>query len=175
YNEYTYSDEALQIALDHNLTIMGTSDIHGLIDWQFGVSEGGHRPVTLAFASEKSKEALKEAFVEGRTAVWFDNTLVGDQEYLVPLITQSLEVTRQGRSPVQQVLIKNNSDADYILKNISPFTLHNQASVFTVKAHTTTQIQVKTLDTLSILPLRFRVLNAYSTPAEHPEISIEIE
>ena len=42
-NEMTYSDEALQIALDNNLTIMGTSDIHGLIDWQFEVPRGGHR------------------------------------------------------------------------------------------------------------------------------------
>ena len=43
-NEMTYSDEALQIALEHDLTILGTSDIHGLVDWQFGVPEGGHRP-----------------------------------------------------------------------------------------------------------------------------------
>ena len=30
-NEHT-SAEALQIALDHDLTVLGTSDIHGLID-----------------------------------------------------------------------------------------------------------------------------------------------
>lgn len=50
-NDLTYSDEALQIALDHNLTIMGTSDIHGLVDWQYQVPEGGHRPLTLVFAT----------------------------------------------------------------------------------------------------------------------------
>jgi len=31
-NDTTYSDEALQIALDYNLTILGTSDIHGIVD-----------------------------------------------------------------------------------------------------------------------------------------------
>ncbi|MEM9885126.1 MAG: hypothetical protein AAF849_04475 [Bacteroidota bacterium] len=31
-NDVTYSQEALQIALDHDLTIMGTSDIHDLVD-----------------------------------------------------------------------------------------------------------------------------------------------
>ena len=36
-NDKTYSDEAIQIALDYNLTMMGTSDIHGLIDWQYKV------------------------------------------------------------------------------------------------------------------------------------------
>ena len=34
-NEHTYSEEALALALENNLTIMGTSDIHGLIDWTF--------------------------------------------------------------------------------------------------------------------------------------------
>ncbi len=33
-NDLTFSVEALQIALDNNLTILGTSDIHGLVDWQ---------------------------------------------------------------------------------------------------------------------------------------------
>lgn len=32
-NDANYSDEALKIALDNNLTIMGTSDVHKLIDW----------------------------------------------------------------------------------------------------------------------------------------------
>src|SRR5262245_22594890 len=59
-NDLTYSDEALQIALDYNLTIIGTSDIHGLIDWQYSVPEGGHRPVTLVFAKEKSIAGIKE-------------------------------------------------------------------------------------------------------------------
>ena len=40
-NELYYSEEALQIALEHNLTIMGTSDIHGLIDWLFNVPDDG--------------------------------------------------------------------------------------------------------------------------------------
>jgi len=33
------------------LTIIGTSDIHGLIDWQYNVPQGGHRPITLVFAT----------------------------------------------------------------------------------------------------------------------------
>lgn len=60
-NDVTYSDEALQIALDYNLTLIGTSDIHGLVDWQYHVPEGGHRPVTLVFAEENNAEALKKA------------------------------------------------------------------------------------------------------------------
>jgi len=32
---HDYAEEALQIALDNNLTILGTSDIHGVTDWEF--------------------------------------------------------------------------------------------------------------------------------------------
>jgi hypothetical protein len=75
-NELTYSDEALQIALDYNLTIMGTSDVHGLIDWLYDVPEGGHRPVTLIFAKERTEESIKEALFARRTVVWFVDILI---------------------------------------------------------------------------------------------------
>ena len=83
-NETTYSEEALQIALDNNLTIIGTSDVHGLIDWLYDVPEGGHRPVTLIFSKDRSQEALKAALLERRTAVWFDNILIGREEMISP-------------------------------------------------------------------------------------------
>jgi hypothetical protein len=174
FNESTYSDEALQIALDYNLTILGNSDIHGLIDYQFGVAEGGHRPTTLIFATEKSPEAIKEALFQRRTAVWFDNTLVGSAEFLSPLVEKSLEVSRHGKKLVERLSIRNNSDATYILENLSEFTLHNQASVFTLPAHESTTIQVKTLEELDSYQLRFKVLNAITAPGEHPEIVLEI-
>ncbi len=34
-NYTSYSDEAFQLAIDHNLTILGCSDVHGLIDQLF--------------------------------------------------------------------------------------------------------------------------------------------
>ena len=109
----------MNIAHEHNLTILGNSDIHGLIDWQFNVPEGDHRPITLVFAREKSEEALKEALEQRKTAVWFDNTLVGNAEFLAPLVENSLEISRLGKDMVQTIMIENQSDADYIFENLS--------------------------------------------------------
>jgi len=92
-NDLTYSVEALQIAFDHDLTIMGTSDIHGLVDWQYEVPQGGHRPVTLVFAAEKSETALQEALEAGQTIVWFRNTLIGKEEFMTPLLQACMGVT----------------------------------------------------------------------------------
>ena len=106
YNENTYSDEALEIAAKHDLTLMGNSDIHGLIDYQFDVANGAHRPVTLVFSREKTEESLREALFEGRTAVWFDNTLVGSNSYLAPLLKASLEARALNGGPVQKIWIE---------------------------------------------------------------------
>lgn len=174
-NELIYSDEALQIALDHDLTILGNSDIHGPVDWLFRIPEGGHRPVTLVFATEKSPEALKEALVEGRTAVWFNNTLVGKPDYLIPLVMQSLKIKPGERNEVQTVMIENHSDADYVLENLSEYTFHAHADILIVPAHKTTELQVKTRKPLSSFNLRFRILNAVVAPRTHPEISWTVE
>jgi len=175
YNHTTYSDEALQIAQAHHLALIGTSDMHGLMDWEYDTSEGEHRPVTLVFATEKSEQALKEAMEERRTAVWFDNTLVGDATYVGPLVKNSLELIHHVKSQVQQIEIINHSDASYILENLSGYTLHNKASVFILEAHSSINLQVKTPEKPDSFDLTFRVLNAFSAPSEHPEISFTLD
>ncbi|MDX1941028.1 MAG: Sb-PDE family phosphodiesterase [Saprospiraceae bacterium] len=177
-NDLTYSDEALQIALDYNLTIMGTSDIHGLVDWQYQVPEGGHRPITLVFATDKTPEAIKDALMNRRTVAYFNNTLIGREPYLVPLIEASLKVQKanyQGISSVVDVVVENISDTPYILANESPYTFHADIDIITVLPHTTTTIQVKTLEQLSEFELPFRVLNGVTAPKTHPKIALKIK
>jgi|WetSurSiteA1Bulk_404760.scaffolds.fasta_scaffold00360_10 3',5'-nucleoside bisphosphate phosphatase len=180
-NEHSYSDEALKIAVDNKLTLMAGSDIHDLIDWQFGVAGGGHRPVTLVFAVDKNEESLKEALVKGRTVVWFDNTLIGKQEYLVPLIQQSLYIRKtrildsySGKSTVVDISIENKSSTDFILENQSTYLFYDHADIVTVKAGSVTTLQVKPLKELETFELRFRVLNALTAPKTHPSIKMSV-
>ncbi|MBK7872321.1 MAG: PHP domain-containing protein [Saprospiraceae bacterium] len=177
-NDLTYSDEALQIALDNNLTIMGTSDIHGLVDWQYKIPEGGHRPITLVFATDKTPEAIKDALMNRRTVAYFNNTLIGREPYLVPLVEASLKVQKanyQGISSVVDVVVENVSDTPYILANESNFTFHANIDIVTVLPYTTTTIQVKTLEQLSEFELPFRVLNGVTAPKTHPKITLKVK
>jgi hypothetical protein len=177
-NDLTYSDEALQIALDYNLTIVGTSDIHGLVDWQFNIPEGGHRPVTLAFCTEKSIDAVKEAFFARRTVAWFNNTLIGRERELISLIQACLRVERAsyiGTSQVAEVEIYNDSDVEYVLMNQSPYTLHANADVVIIHPNATTTIQVKTIENLDHFMLPFTVMNAVTAPKTHPSIQLEVQ
>ncbi len=175
-NMQRYSSEALQIALDHDLTIMGTSDVHGLIDWDYNVHDGGHRPVTLVFTEEYSKEGLKEALFEGRTVVWKDDLLIGKESWLIPLIEASLTVTGSAYmddTTVLELEVKNSTGQSFILENRSGYSFHHHANVLTLNPYSTTTILVHTLNRLNNFELPFRVLNGVTAPDEHPEIMLE--
>jgi hypothetical protein len=177
-NDQTYSDEALQIALDNNLTIMGTSDIHSLIDWDFKVPQGGHRPVTLVFAKEKTAESIREALMNRRTVAFYKNLLIGRDEFLVPLLESSLKVTAAkyiGKSDVLSVVIENTSSSEIILQNQTGFTFHNNNDVLTLNAGEKTTVEIKTRERKQSLSLKFLVLSAVNAPNKHPMITLHVK
>lgn len=188
-----YSAEGFQIALDHNLTLIGCSDIHNPVDlqydnpWRPDLRDGGHRPVTLVFSRDRTPAAVRESLFERRTVVWWENTLIGRKEWLVPLIEASLHPVSAGylpadkyaRPPVDQPVINldltNTSDADFILRNVGPYSLTSHADVFIVPAHRSTRIQVKTRERLPRLQLPFEILNAFTAPRSHPVVTLAVE
>lgn len=177
-NDITFSDEALQIAIDNGMTVMGTSDIHGLVDWQFQLDQGGHRPVTLVFATEKSEDAIREALFARRTVAWFNNLLIGDVQLIKPLIAASVKVTKatyQGPSSVAIVEFENTSDATFILQNRSDYRFHSDSDVILLKPHTTTRVELKTLEQKADFELPFEVLNAIIAPNEHPTLTWKVK
>lgn len=177
-NETTYSDEAMNIALQNDLTVMGTSDIHGLIDWLFDIPGGGHRPVTLVFSKERSEAGIKEGLQSGRTVAWHKNLLIGKAENLKLLTDASLQISEaryRERTEVLRIVFNNLSDARYILKNTSEYTFHENGDLIEIMPNGETSIQVKTGEVLQRITLTFEVLNALSSPGQHPEIEFKIE
>lgn len=177
-NDKNYSEEALQIAFDNNLAVIGSSDIHGLIDWHYDVPEGGHRPITLVFSKDKTEGGIKDALVNGRTVAWFNNTLIGKNEFLVPLIQSSIvvkEVTYSSKTTVAHITIENTSDAEFVLENQSDYTLHLHADIVNIKPNTTTILEVKTINALDTFEMKFKVLNAVDAPKSHPEINLQFK
>lgn len=169
-NEFSYSREALAIALEHNLTIMGTSDIHGLIDWTYYSKRGGHRPVTLVFASEKTPESVKEALIAGRTVVWFEEFLIGRKEWLRPLVRASLSVTSAGYlkdSSIHEFDFENRSDSVLSFYCQNSVSFRNLPDTFTLEPHSTRKVQVNTPEVGETVTLELEVLNAITGPDEH--------
>lgn len=177
-NEGTYSDEALAIAQANNLTIMGTSDIHGLIDWLFDIPGGGHRPATLVFAAERTEQSIKEALQARRTVAWFKNNLIGNETELRPLITSSLKPGKSRYSDETSVLVAeiiNNSGATFVLRNTSDYTFHLNTDLIEIPPLSSAEVHIKTKEKLASASLSFEVLNAIIRPGEHPEVSLEFQ
>lgn len=174
-NAQTYSDEALQIALDNNLTIMGNSDIHKLIDWDFKLDKGGHRPITLVFAKERTAESIKDAMINRRTVAVYKNLLIGRNEFLVPLVESSLKITSAkyiGKYNVLGVEIENLSSTDITLQNQTGYTLHNNNDIILLKSGEKTTVEVKTIERKPDVSLKFIVLSAVNAPNKHPAITL---
>ena len=180
-NENSFADRALTIANEQGLTILGNSDIHGLIDWLFDIPGGGHRPVTLVFAKEHSEMGVKDALFDGRTVAWFQNNLIGQEKYLIPLIKSSLSVDTayyqmygNKKTQIADVVISNHSDATYLVNNESNFSFYNTTDIVQLNPHTITTLSIKTIDPLSSFELEFEILNAIYAKNKHPKIRLEI-
>lgn len=177
-NDLTYSDEALRIALDQNLAVVGTSDIHGLVDWQYGIQQGGHRPVMLVFAEEKSPEGIKKAMFAGRTAAYFKDLIVGKEEFLRPLFESSVKVNSAnyiGDTQVLKLEIENVSNAKLLLDNESMYSFHAHADIVEIPAKGKVKLEVKTLEPKEEILLKFQVLNGITAPNQHPSIELKVK
>ena len=115
---------------------------------------------------------------ERRSMAWHRNSLIGKEEFLVPLIESRLEIKEvmyPGKSTVAKVVIQNCADANYVLNNQSQYRLHEGINVITLKAHKETVLQVKTLEKKFNFNLSFQVLNALTKPDTHPVINMALK
>ncbi len=141
YNSNEYYPEAIDWAVEKKLTMFANSDVHGPMD-----VNNGHRPLTLVFAKSRTEGGIKEALFNKRTAVYFDNTLMGSSALLEPLFFASLKFEkaplrlRNGESKV--VSITNNSDVDYELELIQPGIGVDAPETVVLKAHHVTPLRL---------------------------------
>lgn len=172
-NGNTYSEEAFAIALALDLAVIGVSDVHDLIDWDYKPHDGGHRPVTLVLAREKSIASLREALFAKRTVVWFRNTLIGRAPELIPILQASLSasaLTYRPDTSVAQVTLVNRSDMTMQLRYTGKHSLMLSADRVSVPAHGELEVQIKPGQPVDTLDLPFVVENALTAPGQNPSI-----
>ena len=86
----TWYPEAFRWCLEYNLAMLGNSDVHETEEIYEKKARIKHRPVTLVFARERSGGAVREALDSARTAVWFDDTVLGPEALLRPLVAAAI-------------------------------------------------------------------------------------
>ena len=116
-NGTDYSPEAHQWCIDKNLTMMGTTDVHGPIGSAYDFAAGRHRTMTLVFARERTPEAIHEALDARRTVVYYGDVLIGSEDLLRRLVESSVEITDIEQAPRRfTVTLRNNSDLTFRLR-----------------------------------------------------------
>ena len=161
-NFTTYSEEAIEIALENALTMVGTSDVHGLTSWDFDIPEGGHRPMTFILCKNNSIEEVKKALFEGKTMVWFKELMIGKEENLLKVINSNLSAsppTYKDDELIAKVVLKNYSANILHLKYTGPFTFHQDGTIFKIEPYGEKSIDIKTLENKPSLELPFELLN----------------
>jgi hypothetical protein len=171
-NEHTYSEEALALALENNLTIMGTSDIHGLIDWTFDKEKKYHRPVTFIISENITKKSIRDALFAQKTFVWHRDMLIGKEENILPIINENLNITSNGYyKKIVTIKISNSGVVPLKLKYNGNYTFHSYGSILEVPAKGELLVIVKTKEILEEIEMPFEILNIIVAPKQNLKIN----
>ena len=162
----TFSEEAMQIALDNNLTMMGTSDVHILIAWDFNIEkESFHRPITFIMSKNRTMNSIRDALFNGDTFIWYRDLIIGKSNNLKQVIDNNLEVISKGYSyrdrkvEILQIELKNKSVAPINLNYTGEYTFHNDYKFINLEPRSSKTIYVKTKKIKQIVDLEFEILN----------------
>jgi 3',5'-nucleoside bisphosphate phosphatase len=164
-NSGDYFPEAHQWCLEKNLTMIANSDSHLPVSLDYDFGKGQHRPVTLVFAKGRSVEAIRNAMMERRTAVYHGNFLIGREEFLRPLLEQSIEIVGTIDEPTEvEILIRNKSDVPFRFKKkgVNPDLEYEREFTIPGKSYFLVGVKIKKAGTPVVLD--YVIENLYVKP-----------
>lgn len=176
-NGDAYYPNAHRLALKHNLALIGVSDVHELIEWDYrpeAEHNPGHRPVTLLLAEGDSLEAMREALFARRSIVWWKDLLIGRKTHLAQLLEASLSIESVTQTPWGvQVNFLNRSDAPFKLRETSGAQLTGQTGVIEIAPNGITPVTMNVGGKKeAAVKLKFDVLNALVAPGKPAKITL---
>ena len=137
-----------------------------------------HNKVVFKVNIKANKNSIKRALFQGRTVVWFKDSLIGLKQNLIPLLESCLSIS-SGKylddTNILSIEINNNSGASFILKNSSSYSFQNYDDLISIDPKASIKLEIKTIEKLERLRLPFIVLNALETPKKNAEIILEYE
>ncbi len=171
-NGDSYYPNAHQWCLDKNLTMMGNTDIHAP-DLLTRSAPDNHRTLTLVFVKERTVDGLKEALRQRRTAVWFNDQIIGRQEWLDPLLAGCIAIAKPHLRSKDAVWVemRNTSDVDVKLKrtgNVGPAEL-------TLPAQSTSLVKIGTSKPEEPIELAYEATNFLIAPGTGLPVTWQVE
>lgn len=172
FNWNDYYPGAFDLALEKNLTIFSSTDIHKGSEFYKNHLRLKHRPMTLVFVKEKSIQGIKEALTEGRTAGYFKNAVYGKEELVKELFLNSVRIEKAhfyDTSGNAFVEISNISDIPYILV---PLIQNKESGPIQLEARESVIISVPMKETEELITIGYKVENILVSPDNKLEIDL---
>ena len=181
-NDKEYYPVTFKWCIEEDLTILGNSDIHSPTGYNYDFTKNEHRPITLVFAEKRNSEAIKEALFAHRTAVYFNNMLLGKEKLLKEIFNKSVELSqykfeqKKGKSIFVQ--LTNNSDIPYSLISSGKDEDFNFSQKLYLPSQRTVILQIDPIEEDFTgernLILSYRVKNLLTAPDDILEIEFKI-
>lgn len=174
-NGGSYFPEAVDWAIDKNLAILGTSDIHQPITVGYDFAKGEHRTMSFVFAKERTADGIREALENGRTAAWYKDKVIGKEELLRQFFEKCIEIKEVSRDENGVTLyITNITDLPLSLTK----TAHDTSLVYfrhyTLQPHTRHKIRIKFTNGIKGGDMNFQVNNFIIRTGKSLDYSIRL-
>lgn len=171
--------DAHRYALEHDLTVVGNSDMHDPSPYWDRTPED-HRTMTLVFAKDRSIEAIREALQAGRTLAWCGNLLVGKEPHLQAMFDACVEVSRvqAGGKAGVRAQVKNLSELDIELlrpgADLSDARKKRMATILLPAGMTTMVVLPVPAGKTGSVEIPFKAMNFLAGPDEPLMVNLAI-
>jgi histidinol phosphatase-like PHP family hydrolase len=176
-NSGIYNVTAHRLAMKYNLTMLCNTDEHFDMYPRY---QKTHRPMTLVFAKEKTVQAIKEALMARRTALYFDDYVIARQAEAELLFKAAIQVKtekalRKGE-PIFIVKLFNNCDIPFKIEVSSDHVLDNYplGQVALIPHEETTLVLRAMWQYPKAVILKMDVTNVLVSPDESLHTSFEL-
>jgi 3',5'-nucleoside bisphosphate phosphatase len=169
-------------AVEKKLAVVGNSDQHGPMAFDYDQTPIGMQPLTLVFAKARTAEAIREALFARRTVVVSRNQLFGESQFLEPLFQRSIEIVNpeirirgKGTALIQ---IRNKSPMDFEVRLNPKLPELDVPSKITLPAGRVTILEGKCISDrvtgLQQISLPCRVTNLLAEPGKPLRTSLHL-
>ncbi|MGL3823119.1 Sb-PDE family phosphodiesterase [Sphingopyxis sp. R3-92] len=169
-NAAQYSPSAFQFALDHDLAIVGGSDLHSTMQSFFEYSGIEQRTSTLVLADDKSEAAIKKGFQARRTVALYNHTLIGRERDVRSIVEGALTIeVRSVAHPGDpfgfgKLAIRNAASSPFTLRRVGADMIMDAGPMVTVPARGEIVLTFKSGAEGQSASMDFDVLNAQIAP-----------
>ena len=147
------------------ILIRGSEITRPMAQTDIDFARGQHRTMTFVFVRERSAEGIREALLHRRTAVYMDEKVIAEEQWLKELFEKSIDIEDIKRNEKSIVItLKNNSDLTFHLKK----TRHNPGLVYfreyTIQPQCRHRIEIRLENNIQGGDINFEITNLYAAP-----------